>query len=425
MQIIGLAKKVTIYIGESDRWGRKPLYMAILDLLKQEDCAGATVTRGLAGFGAHSRIHTAGLVALSADLPLVIEWVDSPARVRRVMPRLRDMVAEGLITVQDVEVVTYSHRRLQELPAGIPVQDVMHRDVHTVSPNTPLAEAVEMLLHKVYRTLPVLDDEGHPVGILTDGDLLKRAGLPALSAQQQLTRAELAAELHRLRRAGQTVAQIMTPNPVTVAATAPLTQAVALMQARAIKRLPVVDRSGKLAGIISRADVLRALARPPVAELPRQNPPPGRHATVGQIMMTNVPTVRAGASLAQVVDLLVGNARRRVVVVDDDRRVAGIITDGDLLQRATETERPGIVQSLTRRKPVGQTGSLHLQQRTAADVMTPNPICVQASTPLLSALQLLLAHHIKRLPVVDAQGRLVGLLGRAGVLQVLARSLEE
>lgn len=59
MQIIGLAKKVTVYIGESDRWGRKPLHLAILEMLKQEDCAEATVTRALAGFGAQSRIHSA------------------------------------------------------------------------------------------------------------------------------------------------------------------------------------------------------------------------------------------------------------------------------------------------------------------------------------------------------------------------------
>ncbi|RME72045.1 MAG: CBS domain-containing protein [Chloroflexi bacterium] len=425
MQIIGLAKKVTVYIGESDRWGRKPLYMAVLDLLKQEDCAGATVTRGLAGFGAHSRIHTASLVALSADLPLVIEWVDSPERVSRVMPRLREMVTEGLITVQDVEVVTYSHRRLQDLPADIPVQNVMRREVHTVQPDTPLADAVEMLLDKVYRTLPVVDGEGRPVGIVTDGDLLKRASLLAVSAQRQLTRDELTAELRRLRQSGQTVADVMTRNPVLITASASLAEAVGQLQKHGIKRLPVVDAEGRLVGIISRADILRALARPPVAELPRQNPPPGRHALVKDIMLTNVPTVHADAPLAQVVDLLVGSARRRVVVVDDQQRVVGIITDGDLLKRATETERPGIIQSLTRRKTVGGRAGLHLQQRTAAEVMTPNPICVQADTPLLTALQLLLSHHIKRLPVVDRQGVLVGLLGRAGILQVLARELED
>ncbi len=115
MEIIGTATKVMIYVGESDRWGQKSLFMAILEMLKTEDCAGATVVRGLAGFGAHSRIHTASIVDLSSDLPLVIEWVDDPARVARVMPRLTEMVSEGLITCQEVEVITYGHRGLRAL----------------------------------------------------------------------------------------------------------------------------------------------------------------------------------------------------------------------------------------------------------------------------------------------------------------------
>lgn len=109
MNISGAAKKVSIYIGESDKWHRKPLYMAILERLKAEDCAGATVTRGLAGFGAHSRIHTASLVALSSDLPLIIEWVDTPRRIANILPHIQAMVTEGLIVEEDVYVHHYGH----------------------------------------------------------------------------------------------------------------------------------------------------------------------------------------------------------------------------------------------------------------------------------------------------------------------------
>lgn len=424
MEIIGLAKKVTIYIGESDKWQRHPLHTAILELLKAEDCAGATVTRGLAGFGAHSRIHTASLVDLSADLPLIIEWVDDPARVERVMPRLREMVVEGLITVQEVEVVTYGHRRLRQLPATALVHDVMSREVHAVQANTPLAEAVELLLNKVYRALPVVNEAGQVVGILTDGDLLEKAKLLALSAQRELTSAEMTGELQRLRQAGHTVGQMMTPNPVTVSSEATISQAVNLMVEHDIKRLPVVDPTGRLVGMVSRINVLRALSQPPVAALPRKDPPSGHHLRVGEIMMTSVPTVHTDTPLAEVVGLLVSSAQRRVVVIDEARRVVGIITDGDLLKRATDSERSGILQSLMQRLPAGSQAGFHLQQRTAGQVMTPRPVCVQPDTPLLVALNLLLKHRIKRLPVVDAAGRLVGLLGRGGVLQALGRELE-
>lgn len=421
MEIIGLAKKVTVYIGESDKWGRKPLHAAILEMLKREDCAGATVTRAISGFGAHSRIHTATIVDLSADLPLVIEWVDNPARVERVMPRLREMVAEGLVTVHEVEVVTYSHRRLRELPLAAPVHDVMSREVHTVRPDTPLAEAVELLLDKVYRTLPVVDETRRVVGILTDGDLLGRAKLLATSVQRELSQAEVSRELQQIRQSGQTVSQVMTPDPVTVRPETPITQAVNLMVERDVKRLPVVDANGTLLGMVSRVNVLRALAEPPVAETPRQSPPPGHYVRVGDMMMTHVPTVPSNASLAEVVDLLVSHARRRVVVVDKMGRVVGIITDGDLIKRATETERDSLIQSLARRLPVGGAEKFHLSRRTAAEVMTSPVITVTPNTSLLEALRLLLSHRIKRLPVVDAEGRLAGLVGRGGVLQVLNR----
>ncbi len=422
MEIIGLAQKVTIYIGESDKWGRKPLYAAILELLKKEDCAGATVTRALSGFGAHSRIHTASLVDLSADLPLIIEWVDNPARVERVMPRLREMVIEGLITVHDVEVVTYSHRRLRELPAEAPVRDVMSREVHKVQADTPLAEAVELLLDKVYRALPVVDQEGRVIGILTDGDLLNKADLLAISAQRELNEAEISKELHHLRQTGQTVGECMTPTPVTVTDDTTIAQAVKVMVEHNIKRLPVVDVQGRLVGMVSRIDVLRALSQPPVAESPRKSPPPGQYVRVGEVMMTNIPTARINASLAEIVDLLVGHAHRRVVVVDEQRRVVGIITDGDLIKRASAEERGGIIQSLTRRLPLGQAESFQLSQRTAAEVMTGQVVTVTPETSLREALRLLLEHKIKRLPVVDTDGRLVGLVGRGGVLQALGSS---
>jgi CBS domain-containing protein len=424
MEILGQAKKVTIYIGESDRWKRKPLHVAILEMLKREGCAGATVTRALTGFGAHSRIHTASLVDLSADLPLIVEWVDNPARVERVMPRLREMVIEGLITVHDVEVVTYSHRRLREVPAQAPVSDLMSREVRAMTPDTPVTEAVELLLDQDYRALPVVDEERRVVGILTDGDLLHRAGLLPISAQQALTASELSHHLAMMRRAKVTVGHLMTTPPITVQAATSTAEAVQQMVEHDIKRLPVVDEKGRLMGIVSRLDLFRVMAQPPVAEAPRRPPPPGTHVTVGEVMMRQVPTVRTDAPLAEVVDLIVSTAQRRVVVVDDEQRVVGIITDGDLLKRAAEAERGGILQALASRVPASQQEeAIRLRQRTASELMTPQPVTVRPHTPLLDALQLLLEHRIKRLPVVDDEGRLVGLLGRGGVLQVLSREM--
>jgi CBS domain-containing protein len=136
-----------------------------------------------------------------------------------------------------------------------------------------------------------------------------------------------------------------------------------------------------------------------------------------------VPTVRADASLNQVVERVVSTAERRVVVVDGQRHVLGIITDGDLLKRASDGERAGVLQAFARRFAGGGGAAIDLTKRTAGGVMTANPITVIPETPLLDALRLLLQHKIKRLPVVDTDGKLVGLVGRGEILQALAQDL--
>jgi PII-like signaling protein len=96
-----------IFIGESDRWHGRPLYEAILVRARERGLAGATVLRGLSGFGAASRIHTASILRLSEDLPIVIEIVDSPEKIGAVLPELDTMISEGLVTLEDVRVIAY------------------------------------------------------------------------------------------------------------------------------------------------------------------------------------------------------------------------------------------------------------------------------------------------------------------------------
>src|SRR5437764_1381149 len=109
MKIEGPGKLVQIYIGNSDTWHGEPLYNAIVQRAKQEGWAGATVTQGIEGFGANSRIHRASILDLSTDLPIKIEIVDTAERIDRFLPLLDEMVSEGLISVHDCEIVKYVH----------------------------------------------------------------------------------------------------------------------------------------------------------------------------------------------------------------------------------------------------------------------------------------------------------------------------
>lgn len=109
MKIEGAGKLVRIYIGEADQWHGQALFTAIVQRMKAEGLAGATVTRGIEGFGANSRIHTAAILRLSEDLPVKVEIVDTEERIRKVLPILDEMVTEGLITMHDCEIIKYVH----------------------------------------------------------------------------------------------------------------------------------------------------------------------------------------------------------------------------------------------------------------------------------------------------------------------------
>jgi len=109
MKLEGRGKSLKVFIGETDQFHGAPLYHAIVVKAKQMGLAGATVTRGLEGFGANSRIHTANILRLSEDLPVTIEIIDRPERIDAFVPELDKMVTEGLvITLQDVEIIKYS-----------------------------------------------------------------------------------------------------------------------------------------------------------------------------------------------------------------------------------------------------------------------------------------------------------------------------
>jgi PII-like signaling protein len=103
------AMLLRIYIGESDRWQHQPLFEAIVMKARERQLAGATVLRGPMGFGAASRIHTAKILRLSMDLPMVIEIVDSEEKVSGFLPDLEEMIGGGLVTLERIKVIHYRH----------------------------------------------------------------------------------------------------------------------------------------------------------------------------------------------------------------------------------------------------------------------------------------------------------------------------
>lgn len=103
------AELLRVFVGESDRYQGRPLYEVIVEEARRQGLAGATVLRATLGFGAHSRIHTAKVLRLSEDLPMVIEIVDRPDRIAAFLPVLEGCMDEGLVTLENVRVLVYRH----------------------------------------------------------------------------------------------------------------------------------------------------------------------------------------------------------------------------------------------------------------------------------------------------------------------------
>ncbi|MDX2676480.1 DUF190 domain-containing protein [Streptomyces soliscabiei] len=109
-RLTGSALRLTVFVGENDTWHRKPLYTEIVHRAHAAGLAGASVFRGIEGFGASSLIHTARLLSLSEDLPVAVVVVDTEERVRAFLPELDELVTEGMVTLDPCEVIRYVGR---------------------------------------------------------------------------------------------------------------------------------------------------------------------------------------------------------------------------------------------------------------------------------------------------------------------------
>jgi CBS domain-containing protein len=423
-------KRLMIYLGESDRWHHQPAYLAILELLRKEGCAGATVVRGIAGFGAESRIKTSTILRLSMDLPVVVTVVDRVDRIERFLPALKEMVGGGLMTIEDIGVVKYTPILRQGLP-NLPVEEVMTKEVVAVAPDSPVFRVIEILVDKDYTALPVVDAERRLLGMVGDTDILESGDVSTTLSVPRAAGPSLVREmLARLRQSTRTAAEVMKP-AATIDRAASLADAARLMTAKGVKRLPVVGADHRLCGMLGRLDLLKTMAS---AHLPHHPEHAAASSSaphrIADVMSREVPTVSPDAALDEILDRVVGSPVKRVIVVDSERRPLGIITDTDLVQRLSPDASTGVVEILRSKIPIDSIGGearKHLQRirgRRAAEIMTAPAISVREDTPFADAIAVSAERHVKRFPVVDREGKLAGIVGRMELLGGFLRTVE-
>jgi CBS-domain-containing membrane protein len=428
MDLSGVAKKVTILVGHPIGQAGGVSYTRILERLKAEGAAGASAFRAIAAFGARAHVQTARLADVVPDLPVMIVWVDTAERVDRILPHIRPMVREGLIIVEDVDVLVYATTEVPDLPSSVTVGDVMTRDVVAVRPSTPMHELVADLVQRRFRAVPVIDDERRVVGIVTNGDLVRRGGLPVrLELLQSFDTPDLHDALARLASEHREVQEVMTAPAITVHPAMDVQHAAELMIRRRLKRLPVVDEQGRLVGIVSRVDLLHTVAGPAGGRNGEHAIPASvsGSAPVGSIMSTAVPAVLADAGLAEVTSAVMATRLNRAVVVDARRHVLGVITDAELVERLTPQSRPGVLSALMSRIPFvpgsreTEETLRHTTGSTARDLMRTDIVVAREDDPIRDVLADMLRSQTKIVPVVNDADELVGMIDRADLLRVL------
>lgn len=426
MESSGRGRRIRIYVNEGDLIDHVPAHFAVLQFLRREGALGATVFRGSEGFGAAGEVHVSHLVDVVGKLPQVVEWIDQADRVDRLMPQLLALVKHGFITSDPTEILLYEPHPLRVLAAAITAGDVMSREVTSVAPDAPLKRVVELILGRPYRALPVVD-QGRVVGIITGSDLVERGGLGVrLELLPRLAKTELQRQLEALAGKATTAAGIMTPAPVCIAPTTPLPDVALLMSRRHLKRLPVVDGAGALVGMVSRYDLLRSAAGGfQSADTPTGAPDLTAGALLSSVMRRDVPTVHPETPLPETMQAVVSTRLNLALVVDDQRRVVGLVSDGALLERVTPALHRGVVRSLMQRlpfahhRPEEDEAAAHTRAHTAGDLMSRSVPSAPVSTRLSDAITLMLRDHDKILAVTGPDGALVGIVDRADLLRGL------
>ena len=310
---------------------------------------------------------------------------------------------------------------------SLTVRRVMRREVVTVTVDTPLTVAVRQLVLMGVKTLPVTDEDHRLVGIITLGDLMRRARLSLRpSVLGETDDDELEQALRRVVPTRITCGAIMTRDPITIGPEAPISRLLEMVSRHAISRLPVVSDDGQLLGIVSRADTLRAVAGAE-AGTGAMAPTRARGQTAGDVMRTDVPTVTSTHPLEATARLVMGSPEGRVAVVDEHARIVGVIAVRDLLPLATGEARPRALETVL--APAGRIESFvaglrsHPERTTAAEIMRREVVTVEPALPLPDLLRLFILRSLKAVLVAGADQSLLGIAHRRDVLLALAPSV--
>ncbi|MBN1905764.1 MAG: DUF190 domain-containing protein [Deltaproteobacteria bacterium] len=417
-------KAIEIFTSEEARYLKKPLSDAVMQYIKElKIAARCIITRGVAGCYENGELTTTRLEILSFNLPVRIYIILPEAETDRVLNGLNEMVTDGIIALHDLSVI--SHRTCKSFfPRQLLVRDVMTNNPKYITANTTLSDTTRLLLSCLFTGLPVIDDQKRPIGMVTQGDLIYKGGLPLrlglLKESDNDSRESLINQL-----GSRYVSEVMTTPVITISENKKLADAVELMEEKGVKRLPVTDAQGSLAGMLSRIDIFRTVMReaPDWNAFKAQKIEVKHLKQVKDILRRDTQTVFPETTLDEVIRIIDRNDIQRVAVIDGNEKLVGLISDRDLL-RYFRPDREKVWHLFTKiKRPFKSDADRQetLQQRlikiTAEAVMTTTLITVDEEMLIEDAIRLMVEKGLKRLPVVNAEGRFKGMISRDSLLR--------
>ena len=415
-------KRIKIYTSEDVHWHGKVLYNAVIEYIRSLKLAArCIVTRGIAGLYENGEISTSNILDLSYNLPITIEVMIPAADIETILPRLEEMVVDGIIGIEDLGVYAY-HSAKCLIPRQLKVKEVMTGSPKTVTPDTSIRVIIQLMSDEALKAVPVIDSAQHPLGIITPSDLTIKAGLPIrLGLFQKLDKSKVDSFIKGIE--GKVAHEIMSTPLVTTKEEQSIKDVAQTMIRRHLKRLPVVNDSGVLVGIISRIDIFRIISKqaPQWRTLEDQNIVVNNTQSVSAIIQRDLATVFPETPIAEIVEKISAEEIQRIAVVDHHGKLIGLISDTDLM--AIISGHPGFWDYMTSRLALPGKGRQfddpvqHYHGQTAAEVMIKNPIVIKEETTIDEAVQLMAGKGLKRLPVIDSQGVFQGMISRDSVLQ--------
>ncbi len=414
-------QRVRIYLSEQDQWERQPLYQALLERLRHAGATGATVIRGLAGFGPSHLTRATGIINVQAHAPIVLEWIDRVERVTNILPQLDELLPDALITIEDILLYRAVLRGRGPFASEDRVHDYMRTTPQTLPPSATLSQALTILINADQTTIPIIDEQRHVLGILTGQDIVRRTNLRLpphllrLLGEQEYT--ALLAPV-----ADQPVTEIMSHDPRTISVNAPIPQAMIPLIEWNYDQIPVLDDQGTLVGLLGREEVLSAAVaqeQDTSKEIQDADPP----TSVSLVMQASVPQVAISEPMAVALQHLLTLNNHALMVVDAAGRLQGSLSTANALRQLQGDERTLLLTALQRGTTVDAT-ALPGADRDFYPLLERDIPTIAPAEKMLDATRTLLAQRLDSVPVVDADGKLLGKLSRGSLLRALAQATE-